>query len=1003
MKKQNIIYKSLLALLFISVLFITACSDVFNNSEKSDKAIITISLEQSESRTVIPVYDFESFTNFTLTGIKNNNTEILGNWNTYADLESADIKIDTGSWDFTLTAKKDNENFTGTTTAEVTSGETVSLSFKLVHGQSESKGAVDLTVRYPVSSEIVNVAYIFRVLNGNVLENALLSGDQLSTGKVEIARDSLDAGEYLLDCRFFGAAYNDSNPEANKIGSYNEIIVVESGFETKLDVSLPYLLDPNGDVFDGIVNNPASAYTYPEKSIYPVYINSTQSVPETETAGTTESAVDNTATYTLLVTPQSNGLKIETDFTETSWKYVSVYIKNITRNSRDIEVVLNSNVKTSGLVYPFTKSGDKYQVWLVHQDDGWSNWGWTRNYAVEVTAIGGMGNFNVENNGFSFTKSNIEIYLNELSVELPLTADALESSVNEPDTPKWNVRFEKGTKWGDGPSYEFSIPYAALEVKNRIPLPQEARDLIADSDELFVIMELRSQISGLEVKQQIFSNQNDGWVSAREVSESAAKLPVIKIESTENNHNIEFASLPIAHHVKDAQRSWNDLSNVNVPDPWYEKCKITAIDEDGNTTSVSETDAEVKVRGNWTTNYDKKSLRIKFDKKQNMLGLNTANGNDGKYKNWVLLAGWKDASLLRDASGLKMFKTLFPEYYASDCKLVEVYINDVYWGVYLLAEQQETKSGRIAITEAEKNSTNTDIGYLIEFDQYYTSEVSEEVFTIDYRGEIKDYYGTTLIDPQAGYTIKSDVYSTEQRDFIAGYMNKLWKLCREAAYNKKYYKFNDEFNLVEYTPAGDTDDEKCRNCISEVIDIKSLADMYIFNELICDPDLYLTSFFMNIDFAEGKDHKLRFEAPWDFDSTMGNKRHIANAQGMFAGKVQQNVNYDAATEGYANPWMVIFIKQAWFQNLVKSEWADRNSDSAKNTVCNFIDDSVTNYGTRLEFNRTKWGDPRENGELNQDSSLAAATSQAYSATYLKDWLTARFTAVNTLINSLNTN
>ena len=83
------------------------------------------------------------------------------------------------------------------------------------------------------------------------------------------------------------------------------------------DISLPYLLDPNGDVFDGIVNNPASAYTYPEKSIYPVYINSTQSVPETETAGTTESAVDNTATYTLLVTPQSNGLKIETDFTET--------------------------------------------------------------------------------------------------------------------------------------------------------------------------------------------------------------------------------------------------------------------------------------------------------------------------------------------------------------------------------------------------------------------------------------------------------------------------------------------------------------------------------------------------------------------------------------------------------------------------------------------------------------------------------------------------------------
>jgi len=36
-----------------------------------------------------------------------------------------------------------------------------------------------------------------------------------------------------------------------------------------------------------------------------------------------------------------------------------------------------------------------------------------------------------------------------------------------------------------------------------------------------------------------------------------------------------------------------------------------------------------------------------------------------------------------------------------------------------------------------------------------------------------------------------------------------------------------------------------------VLDVDSLADMYIFNELVCDPDIYLTSFFMDIDFAEG--------------------------------------------------------------------------------------------------------------------------------------------------------
>ena len=65
---------------------------------------------------------------------------------------------------------------------------------------------------------------------------------------------------------------------------------------------------------------------------------------------------------------------------------------------------------------------------------------------------------------------------------------------------------------------------------------------------------------------------------------------------------------------------------------------------------------KVKVRGNWTTNYPKKSLRIKFDKKQKMFGLNS----DGEFKNWVLLAAWKDSSFLRDAVGLKLYHKLFP-------------------------------------------------------------------------------------------------------------------------------------------------------------------------------------------------------------------------------------------------------------------------------------------------------------------------------------------------------
>ena len=43
--------------------------------------------------------------------------------------------------------------------------------------------------------------------------------------------------------------------------------------------------------------------------------------------------------------------------------------------------------------------------------------------------------------------------------------------------------------------------------------------------------------------------------------------------------------------------------------------------------------AQVKVRGNWTTSYEKKPLRIKFAEKQSMGELNGGQA----FKNWLLL------------------------------------------------------------------------------------------------------------------------------------------------------------------------------------------------------------------------------------------------------------------------------------------------------------------------------------------------------------------------------
>lgn len=189
---------------------------------------------------------------------------------------------------------------------------------------------------------------------------------------------------------------------------------------------------------------------------------------------------------------------------------------------------------------------------------------------------------------------------------------------------------------------------------------------------------------------------------------------------------------------------------------------------------MSNVEASVKVRGNATLNYDKKPLRIKFSEKQNMLGL-----HDGeKYKNWVLLADWKDMSMQNNVIAFYLGQTILGSdgYYATDFRNVEVYLNDEYWGVYLLVEQQEVKDGRFSVTEVEDDYEGTDIGYVFEYDGYYTTEqqmpdgAGDPTFDID------------LLDPifnQPGFTVKSDIYSDKQLEFLSNYV--------QNAYNILYY------------------------------------------------------------------------------------------------------------------------------------------------------------------------------------------------------------------------
>ncbi len=771
---------------------------------------------------------------------------------------------------------------------------------------------------------------------------------------------------------------------------------------------------------------PASENTYPAKAVKPEenpgpvvnpeIVDSKQTITTPMAVGKVVTSPDKLVT----VTPRSDGLYIQVNYDATeeskTWQHSAIRIQNVTDEREVLEVTYPHEDLFSEFLYKYTEKDKVYEVWVAHQgslEDEWDPWGETRDTPAHVKAIGGYGEIDIRAENLSIKKGENDSRI--FSIENFYIARPSSVFDGDFELTLRRVRVERGGRWEkpDEDVYDlwkdfeidddkFTITYEEGENKDFI-------DFIDGQKKMFILLNCKFSDGEYEYNQEFFQNW-DNWIKddCEPTPIPEHQFPLIKIVSTENDGYNGFIKEPIAHHVKDAQQGWGDFSNVNTPDPYYEVCTIAVDDGAANK-------GKVKVRGNWTTSYDKKSLRIKFDEKLNMCGLH----NGKKFKNWVLLAVWKDASFLRDATALKMFKDLFgDEYYSSDSKLVEVEVNGEYLGVYLLAEQQQTNKNRVNITEPEENSAETKIGYLIEFDQYYTSEIENERFEINYGGKLKDYAGREIEvdDIQKGYTIKSDVYSADQKDFIMKYMNRLWTLCYDAVYNKRYFRFTSEYTLEEYTPEGANDDEKCKNCISEVIDVKSLANMYIYNELVCDPDLYLTSFFMDVDFADGKDHKLRFEAPWDFDSTMGNKsfaiadtsneseekvkENMSTINELYAGNAQTDVNCKDE-RNHVNPWMVIFINQTWFQKLVKAQWAEIDTATVLSGLQGFIDQySAGTYSAVFDYTRELWDDPSSNIELCEASRKAAATSQAVSAGYLKEWLTARFGEVDTIIKGL---
>ena len=448
-----------------------------------------------------------------------------------------------------------------------------------------------------------------------------------------------------------------------------------------------------------------------------------------------------------------------------------------------------------------------------------------------------------------------------------------------------------------------------------------------------------------------------------------ATLPEIRFTFDKNDPNADFAT---------KARS-TDKTRPSVDG----KISITNAGD----LNISDLKASVKVRGNQTSGFDKKGLQIKFDKKQTVLGLNGGQ----KFKKWVLLADAKDTTISRTALGLTMSKGVIAEdskVFSCDYIPVSVYLNDEYWGMYMLADAKEVKKGRIKLDEPIKEEKDengekvetpimtTDIGYCFEMDYYARNEPDkgadgDPTFSIDYGSyftqnnyNIESGLANSSLGVVKTYTMNSDINdgpsdayvnenNSNQVKYIKNKLQALFTVLAEAS-QKNIAKDINENNQVVSTSLS------VRETIEKNFDLNAWAEGFVINAVCLPPDVGYSSFYMSFDNTEKGDKKLRFDNPWDFDSNFGNRRNfiekpdeVSQSSGGWGGAGQ---SYDPYfMDRTANMWLQLLGKLDFFMNdYVKPKWNATRENKTFEKMLNMLDVYYKYFDAEYDRNFKKW-------------------------------------------------
>ncbi len=311
-------------------------------------------------------------------------------------------------------------------------------------------------------------------------------------------------------------------------------------------------------------------------------------------------------------------------------------------------------------------------------------------------------------------------------------------------------------------------------------------------------------------------------------------LPIIEI-NTENNQ--------LPKTKEDYLNCSFSISNCENENYNFSVSMKDSVDEENS--------VGIRLRGNSTKLLKKQPFRIKFDKKQSLLGLK-------KNKSWVLLADYLDPSYIKNYTAFTLANEFDELDFSPTPNHVALIINGEFKGLYLLCEQIDENSGRVDVKKdilsadeyallSEKDKEDainideaTEFPFLVEMDR---NAHLEGITGVD-NFKVKDFYPVEIKYPESderGRTKTSDkVY-----DYINEYINAVFTTLKTGESVSVSFRSSP----VSFT---------------DLVDVDSLVDYYLVNEIMHNSDNAWGSIYLHKE----EDDKLKFGPVWDFDWSM---------------------------------------------------------------------------------------------------------------------------------------